>query len=409
VKTAERSGRLGTESPRFAMFRGAPGLARVRDAWAEIQERISEPGVAHLFPWHESYVTYLETEPSSLRCYVSYVGDAPTGIFPLKTGRRRFGGVTLSTLEIPHDSHFCLSDFVFPRTAANAGLVAALVDHLVDHADVPWDVIVLPNILEDAAAQFSLLAVPPRRKITQRVMDCHYIVCADFHEGLGKSTRRHLGKARKRLAQEGRLEFLDVRSPAQIARAFEEFMAVECSGWKGAAGTAIQCDSRLVKFYEHAARELAKTGAVQIDRLTLDGKCIAAQYSVKSGRSLYALKSGYDENYAAFSPSNILFDAVVRDCLERGDTEVVNLISDSAWQHAWRPRHYERFTTFVFNRSLRGQIGYLSLLGKGLVPATLKNSVRRLMERLRRGGPSTDRTHRREPSPSAPSGYEVTR
>jgi hypothetical protein len=60
----------------------------------------------------------------------------------------------------------------------------------------------------------------------------------------------------------------------QFARA-----ALEASGWKGRAGTAISCSSDTERFYWHIARAFDAAGTLRISELSLDGELAAMALS----------------------------------------------------------------------------------------------------------------------------------
>ena len=60
-----------------------------------------------------------------------------------------------------------------------------------------------------------------------------------LEKALSGASRKKLRQHRRRLAAKGALETVVVRSPPDVRRAFEDFLALELKGWR--AGAAPRC------------------------------------------------------------------------------------------------------------------------------------------------------------------------
>ena len=366
----------------FKIFHGPEGLADLRDSWDRLVTGLPNPGFMQFYSWYDGYMRALEAEPRSVRFLVASSADGPVGIFALKSSSRRLAGVPVRTLEIPTHPHSLLCDFVFSPDARGVALLAALVEHLHRLHDIPWEVLVMPGLLETSSAWSALRGTPNSRIVSDEVRRCHYVLCRDFENQLGMKARAQLRKKRERLAGLGTLSLEVAERPDDVARATADFIAVEGSGWKGSAGSAIRCDPRLVEFYQSVAAGFAARGAAQITLLRLDGRCIAGQYGLRGGRSLYLLKIGYDEEYATMSPGQVLRDWSLRENAARGAIDEVNFGTPTA--ERWHPESYAVFEAMAFRRSLRGHVAYVAVRAK----RALRPAYRRWADRwarLRRG------------------------
>ncbi len=132
-----------------------------------------------------------------------------------------------------------------------------------------------------------------------------------------------LPRVRKRLKQErslkraGRLDHLALRG-AEAQRGIAIFLAIEASGWKGAAGTALarrEADrTDLVAVFE----AFAAADRLSIDVLMLDGEPIAAGVMIEAGDGQVFWRTAYDERFARHSPGVMLDLAVTRRVLSQG-------------------------------------------------------------------------------------------
>src|SRR5438128_9242444 len=125
------------------------------------------------------------------------------------------------------------------------------------------------------------------------------------------------------------------------ARALDDFLVLEASGWKGRAGTAARSDSEVRKFIEAAVVGLAGEGKARIDRLFVDARAIAAIVALRSGTTVWCWKVAYDESFARFSPGVQILVAVTEGLLEdatisRGDSCATP--DHPMIDHVWRER-----------------------------------------------------------------------
>jgi hypothetical protein len=147
--------------------------------------------------------------------------------------------------------------------------------------------------------------------------------CSTWEEVEGSfqsKLRNNLKKGRRRAEKEGKLTFEEVRDRASIERLLEEAFAVEASGWKAKEGTAIAQSDEKLEWYQQISRWAAERNSLRIYLLRLDGQLIAFDLALESGSTIFALKTGYDENIATrFSAGNIMRSEVLKLLWARPD------------------------------------------------------------------------------------------
>lgn len=130
--------------------------------------------------------------------------------------------------------------------------------------------------------------------------------------------RRTLGQSYKKRMQQfravrrhGELTFRRLRG-TEAREALPQFLALEASGWKGAAGTAIARLPQASAYFDSLAAQFAAAGALQIDMLLLDGRPLAMGLLVESAGTRHFLKIAYDETQARHSPGRALTIAMLQ-------------------------------------------------------------------------------------------------
>lgn len=123
---------------------------------------------------------------------------------------------------------------------------------------------------------------------------------------LSGKKRKDLRRLRSRLEEEGAVAVDRLGAGADIDPWTEEFLALEAAGWKGKAGTAMGGEAASTQFFRQAAGAAHRTGDVQMFRLRLGARTIAAAVNFAGAGVVYAFKVAYDEAFARYSPGVML-------------------------------------------------------------------------------------------------------
>lgn len=194
---------------------------------------------------------------------------------------------------------------------------------------------------------------------------------------LSKNQLRNIERLERRAERDfGAVEVTSFTEPSVIAGAFERFLAIEDSGWKGAqsAGTSLLNAPILREFLRCAAARFATSGGARVDVLTIGGRDAAAQLGFRTGDTWYLQKIGYVPEFKDIGPGAIL----LREFLERmvADPTVneVNFVTDPRWADRWHFRSEPCYTVVVHGSTWRGRARS--------VHDRLKDAVRVLQHRL---------------------------
>jgi CelD/BcsL family acetyltransferase involved in cellulose biosynthesis len=167
--------------------------------------------------------------------------------------------------------------------------------------------LIVPDVPLDGAvaSAFRVAAVTRGRPVD--VLEAHEraVLSRDAGEAraaLVRKRRKQFNRQLRRLGETGDVEFAVARDPATVAAAFEGFLGLEASGWKGRGGSAMAKLPDVATFARRAVAGLAEVGCAQIDTLTLDRAPVAALVSLISGDRAFTWKIAYDETHARYSP-----------------------------------------------------------------------------------------------------------
>lgn len=127
------------------------------------------------------------------------------------------------------------------------------------------------------------------------------------------SRRKSLQRQRRRLSEQGALAFHSFTEGGGLARAVEDFLALEAGGWKGARGTALASRPHTAAFARAVFGGGGQGGvSPRADVLTLHDRPIAVSLALVCGGTAHLLKTAYDENLHAYAPGLILEDEIIR-------------------------------------------------------------------------------------------------
>ena len=191
--------------------------------------------------------------------------------------------------------------------------------------------VVFPRLVEDGPLHLALLAAARRSgraAVTlERFERAMLAPGSDPDElwtrGAGKKALKDLQRRRRRLAEQGPVEFSILTSPKEVRDALEQFLTLESSGWKGKSG-ALLAHPALSAFSRGATRLLAREGKCRVARLTLAGRPLAMGVVIESRGRAYFWKIAFDEEFRAQAPGIHLLYELTRAQAARADINMTN-------------------------------------------------------------------------------------
>jgi CelD/BcsL family acetyltransferase involved in cellulose biosynthesis len=339
---------------------GLPELQALESHWRTLAAGQVPTRFMHAFEWQMAWLRNL-AEDSGNVCYVSFfVGGRPIAIFPLCRVQRSAGRITMWLWESPKHPHLILSEPLISPEWAGPELFRRLMAVLARFDSRPWDALHLPNLLEGSVATRLLQAKRLRGLHLERTASSMYFNCSDMETALANCSngfKRNLRRQGKRLAERGRVEFQLIREGDGLEAAFEDFLRLEASGWKGGSGrnSAILLHPRLLGFYGDLKAGYSARGACVVALLKLDGVAIAAQFGLLSGGTLYIQKIAYDEFWHAEAPGSQLMLKVLAYCCDDPEIDQLSLVTGPQWAVGrWNPESLGILDAYLFRATARG-------------------------------------------------------
>ncbi|MFN0070340.1 MAG: GNAT family N-acetyltransferase [Chloroflexota bacterium] len=156
---------------------------------------------------------------------------------------------------------------------------------------------------------------------------------------LNSDHRRNLMRRRRRASELGSVAYEVITpSPEDVTSLLDEALRIEATGWKGDAGSALLTDDQRGRFFRAYAERAAREGVLRICFLSIGEEHVAMQIGVEWNDTFWALKMGYDERFARFSPGRLLALEALRDAAQRGLERFEMLGAAEPWKLEWGPQ-----------------------------------------------------------------------
>ncbi len=371
---------------------GRQGLGQLYDDWLKLIPRIEDCCFSHYPQWYDAYLNRRAEGNDSVIFCALYRGQHLIAVFPVII--RKIKPLSMIAIMIPNHGPLSMPDFIIPCDENHDELFEFFIKNLGSALGTRWNVLRVFSTLETSHASRCLGTRTLRGVRVRTASRCNILKLEPYDEmirGYSRKFRSSLRNARNRLAKLECVTVLRVRERENIGWAFNEFVKLESSGWKGKdqhgkanyeAGSAIASFDAKYAFYKGVVDNFSASGLLEINLLRASGKTIAAYLALSIGDTCFMLKTTYDENFARLSPGNMLLERLLQDYAGHPTIKYVNMVSDYRWLGNWNPHQLQYMNYEYFNRKTpKGLLVYLLLR----IKRTLKHRL--AMDQPRRSQP----------------------
>jgi CelD/BcsL family acetyltransferase involved in cellulose biosynthesis len=318
-------------------------------------------------------------------------GGRPIAIAPLMRDRGRMYGIPVRRLRGIANIYTERFDFIVSMRPDECG--TAIWTYLAEHAS-EWDVLELRQVTLGSW----VLDHPPPWDIAQRFLiaewlstESPYIPVSQsweaYFKSLKKGHRANIRKCVQHLEASAPVGVDVVVSNVNLDADIDDALTLEAVAWKDQGGTAIRSRHDTAAFYRQVLHKAAERHWLRLYFLTVGGKRIAVRMALLFRNRVYMLKSGYDPQYAAFSPGHLLCHKMLEEAWRLHFDEVDFLGSAEQWKLNWSKGLRRHFWLFAFPKRLKPRL--LHFLKFSLVPRIRRS---RLYAPLRRAAAGMDVT-----------------
>jgi len=333
------------------MLRSIQQFESLRDDWDTLAARFRNPLLDH--DWFLSCAEAFHAD-GDLRVLVVRNGGALMGAAPLARSLTARGSrLTL----LGASKLFEPGDWIFASDEA----LAALLDQVIRTGE--------PTLMTRVPAESSLCAaltaLPAYRALTLSKSSAASLAVITrqpwdaYYASLSTLVTRNLPRIRRKAEKTlGRIQVtLNEPDIPGINDLLETFVAVEGSGWKGRAGSALERRPDLRDFFARYCRRAAAQRRLRVATLSFGSQVAAVELSVEAYGRMWQLKIGYNEAVAQYYPGLILTEASIRAAFDRGLDAYEFLGSAEPWEERWRPEARRYHLLAIYPISARGVAG----------------------------------------------------
>jgi len=324
------------------VLQGAAGLRELVPAWDELASSALEPN-----PFYESWLLLpaLEYLGDGAEVATVWNGERLQAVVPLSR-EARLKGLPVRTLSAWRHRHCLLCTPLVRSGKGAADAIGILLDWISD-GPRGADALQFSHIpaggafhaaLAEAMAERGLAAVATgwhTRAVLRRAASAD----AYMEAALSRDTRRNCARYDKQLRERGTVAWRSLAAGEPAGPWIEEFLALESSGWKGRAGSALASCQANARFAREAMDAAAARGRLLISGIDFDGRPIARLATFVAGSGSFAFKTAYDEAFKRYAPGILAEVHNIRDFhagnrLEWMDsyTAAGNTVTDRLWK-----------------------------------------------------------------------------
>jgi len=338
-------------------LKGREGFDQIqRQDWDRLAKQLHHRSLRHEYETHRSLVH--STNQADKLCFLLISrGDTLIAICPVESTYRKVLGIKIPVLQ---NISFGF-DFIWGNNESNKALLNDVIECLENTLELKWSAISF-SVLGDSSIFYSLSNIRRSRVMIEKSGEWYYIDCNrtydDLRKGLSRNSKHNLKQSRNRLSRLEDVEFMQIKNITDLEWAYEEFVELEASGWKGEGGRSIRQTPELDNYYRHLIKNSTNNVRCVIDLLKVEGKFIAGQLSIHDSSAAAVVKVGYDEQYSYYRPGVVLFDELVKNCCEDAKLTRIDTVNDSAWIKKWNPSSVEKYSIFIPRNTLTGMLYY---------------------------------------------------
>lgn len=325
---------MPTATVTIEILSGQSGFASLIDQWNALAGRCATHFL-HFPGWYGAELRNLQAE-KPIYFVALYDSSELFAVLPFERDYLRKGAFKVPILQLFYPNEMGVNDVLSDRPLLpyRQLLQAELRRRLPFFAFIRWQC-----VLQNGCARTLLTgAEQPRFTHASKFIDFSQGF-TPFWEAYSSKFRKGLQKKMRKAEEQGALRLWCATSQTDLPLAFEHFLIVEDSGWKGEGGTSIKKQPKKLAYYQHLLDYYGSRNLCQINILYLNDVPIAAHFSVRVGQRLFLLKIGFCEDFAAVSPGYLILYKLVEQSAQQDIITSVSFVTGVNWIDRWHPQH----------------------------------------------------------------------
>lgn len=178
-----------------------------------------------------------------------------------------------------------------------------------------------------------------------------------YMKSLSRNFRRNLKRCLRSLEKaHGKVELVEYFELGSLGETMEIFFKLHKKRWNLKGGSGVATLQKLRSVFMDRAELFAEKSWFGLFFLTVNGKPIAAKYTIKYGQKIYGCLSGFDPAYSCYSVGNLALLKLIEKCIEQEINEYDFMKGDESHKFNWTDRYRENANIKFINRRIRSQL-----------------------------------------------------
>ena len=367
------------------MVHGIDGLSDIYDEWRNLVEQLPHAHYNQHPDWYMAYLEVLQPDIGKV-CFVTARQQGQlVGVLPLMRALRGDArlplGLRIRRAELAHDTGIYTTDMVVVDVEQAPSIWQA-ISHSLQNTNWGWDVFYVNHGVLPQGHLHAALVDQPNVVLTQQER-CWLVELAPWAQieaRLKRRFRQNLRRSRRLLEKVGAVRAVWVTNPADIASAFEQFVAMELASWKGQTETAkpgypppaaIGLEAWKQAFYLQVLERFAERGVTQILQLYAGDRLVGTRLSLQLGSTEYLVKSTKDEQLDnAIGVGHLMIEELIKRCeaqnLSGSVITELNCQTGYSWFEPWATSSASYVNVCAYNSTLAGRAAALVRWVRGI-------------------------------------------
>ncbi len=306
--------------------------------------------------WHRAWADSAPTADVQASEVVQLHGaDGSLHAFlPVRLGRERFRRIPVRAVSWAIGDTGCPDELDVPSLPE-----ADLQAFAEGIEDIPWQIIVLGNLAQDAQNVQRLREALEERGHTTRhrpLWSCPRLELPaswDAYLGTLSPNRRQILRRKARALHRDHAVALVDYDQKTLDAGWGHLLALHAQRWNGTGGAFR--DPRTARLHRQFAAAMARTQRLWLSTLNLDGHPVAAWYGFTSADTVYFYQGGRDPQWQRESVGLVLMSLMIQRAIERGYRVFNFLRGEDEYKSAWKPAQRMTGEMVVFRSGWRGR------------------------------------------------------
>ncbi|HKV42167.1 MAG TPA: GNAT family N-acetyltransferase [Blastocatellia bacterium] len=310
----------------------AEGFRELKPVWNPLLAQSESDTISLTWEWLTAWWAVFSTG-RQLNILVVRDGQEVIALAPLiHRTVQHYGLLPFRRLELlasgeDEDDEICSEylDFIL-RRGRETEAMEAIVDFLRNQDD--WDELLLKNLSGSSPALLRLLTWPEELLANGQVPDSKPGVFiplpashSQFLDGISKSLRREIRKARRTAASQG-YQFRVIDGVDGFEESFELLIGIHQSRWSARGKPGVFASPKFLKFHRLLAPKLIENGWLKLFVLRIAGKPVAALYAFTYGNKVHLYQSGFLSGQSSVAnPGTLIRDFAIEWAIGAGYKE----------------------------------------------------------------------------------------